>query len=273
MTRTNLLSNLAKFSFAVACILLLLNSMPIKIANSVMLVQNPSRRRQPSPKPTPTKAPSPPNPTTPQPVPTRSDVQPPRGPCTNINPLLTGLIPIADVQKTVLTSQEKPTFWFYVPYTTDLIQSVKLIWDGSLEIFLPKPEKPGIISVSIPPGVRPLEDGKQYSLILEMSVVCPSKSNQTKNETKIDSISFLVQMRKLTPSEQNKLNNMNTEQKANFYAQNGFFIDVLGIYSESKKTNPNDKNWAKLLRSVKLEDIIEKPIIDCCTFPNPQSSP
>jgi hypothetical protein len=268
MTPKNMLSNLAKLSFAVICILLLLNLVPIKIANSLILAQNPSRKRQPRPKPTQTKDPLPPNPP-PQPVPTGANIPPDRNPpCANIKPPLTALIPMTDVQKTVLTSQEKPTFWFYVPYTPDLIRSFELTWDGNKEN-LPKPVEPGVISVSIPSTAPLLEDGKQHRLTLTLRVVCSSGSATTKP----DVVNFLVQVQKLTPSQKNQLSSATTEQKAILYAQNGFWSDALTVNSELKKKNPNDENWTKLLRLARLEDMTKKTIVDCCISPSSQSSP
>jgi hypothetical protein len=267
MTATNLLSNLAKLSFAVICILLLLNSVPIKIANSLILAQNPSRRKQPNPpKPMQTKDSLPPNPP-PQRVPINSGNPPPRNPpCENIQPGITALAP----DQNVLISKENPTFWFYVPYKPEMIASVSLLWQDEIgEAYsienLPKPSTPGIISVSLPPQAPPLKEGKKYNFTLTLEVYCSDKPNAT---IEIDKIPLNVQIKNFSPAQ------ANTVQKASIYAQKNYWFDALTEIAELKKNNPNDENWIKIfsLMNLKYSKLIApQPIIDCCTSKNSQS--
>ena len=77
-----------------------------------------------------------------------------RGNCPPIQPALTALIPKNNLG---LTTQEYPTFWFYIPYnSTDIPIAELMLLDENQDLMLEKPimlqlsATPGIIGVTLP---------------------------------------------------------------------------------------------------------------------------
>ncbi|AFY57415.1 protein of unknown function (DUF928) [Rivularia sp. PCC 7116] len=277
MIGINLLVRLAKLSFPIFGVLFVLKLLPIRIANSLTLIQNSvdkpldnnlvSRKKK-------TSAPAAPNPTEP-PVSTNGE-QPPRGPCdNNMKKSLTALLPEEAVKNKVLISQENTKFWFYNPYEPKSIKEVELKWEelgtqgGKTEkLKLPRPKMPGIISISVPPQTAPLKDGKQYNLTLTLRIACSDGNAQVKP----DRLSFRVKMHKLTPSQKNEFNQATTAtQKVNFYIQNKLWLDALTATAQLKRTNSQDQNWSAIIcdKFNLDQSITSKPIIDCCNPSNP----
>ncbi|MDY6902561.1 MAG: DUF928 domain-containing protein, partial [Cyanobacteriota bacterium] len=165
MIGINLLLKLAKLSFPIFGVLFVLKLVPIRIANSLVPAQNYSGKKLGNnlvSQKKKTQAPSPP-PVSPQPQPTTYG-EPSRGPCKN-DKSLTALLPKKKetVKSKVLISQENSKLWFYNPYEGESLTSVSLTWEEKSED-LPIPTKPGFVSVSVPPEVLPLKDGKEYNL-------------------------------------------------------------------------------------------------------------
>lgn len=267
MIGINLLSKLAKLSFSIIYVLFFLKLVPIKIANSLVIAQNSPRKTLDNHlvfQQKQTQAPDPPEPD-PEGNPPTTTEEPKRGPCGNMNESLTALLPSTGNQNKVLISQEKPKFWFYVPYERNSINSVKLTWTDKerknyLTEDLPKPIKPGFVSVSVPSQALPLKNSKQYSLMLTINVYCDD-SPDAKAEP--DSVPITVQVQEFHPPQ-----SKTAIQRAQIYAEKGFVFDALTQIAPLKEKNPKDPNWNQLLRSMNLKNfkaITTKPIVDCCT--------
>lgn len=276
MIGINLLSKLAKLFFPIIYALFFLKLVPIRIGNSLVLAQNSSGKKLGNYLVSKKKQTPPPNPpdTGSQGIPPTDKNQPPRGPCENMNESLTALLPSTVNRNKVLISQEKPKFWFYVPYEPKSIKKVELKWEElnteesiREKIQLPRPKTSGIISISVPPKVPPLKDGKQYVLTLTLKIACSSGIGQSETYRN----SFTVQMHNLTPFQKNQLNKATTAvQRVNFYSQNELWLDALTETAEFKKNNPQDQNWTTILRDkFQLdESITSQPIVDCCISSN-----
>ena len=191
------------------------------------------------------------------------------GPCPDLEPSLTALVVPSKVAKGVV-SREQQTFWFYVPYQSRSIKTAVFqlsnqgsgasspVYSQSLKRDLAQATVPGVIAVSVPSTVL-LEDGKQYQLSLSVEVYCTPTSRPQK-----EVVVAWVKVKGASPTLKNQLRNATPQQRALLYEQNGFWYDALTAAVEAKKKNPNDKNWAGLLRFVKLDTVASKRIINCC---------
>lgn len=74
------------------------------------------------------------------------------------------------------TASERPTFWFFMPYTNRTSKLEFSLQDDREEnIYLssiPAPQRPGIISVQIPVNRKPLQVNKKYRWKLTAKIYC-----------------------------------------------------------------------------------------------------
>jgi hypothetical protein len=191
-----------------------------------------------------------------------------RDSCPDVNPKLTALVPITKEADSVtnvwgLTSAEHPTFWFYLPYTKNSKYPTEFVLQDSegetihqAEISLP--EKPGIISVTIPNNATPLAIGKQYRWFLK--VYCSGQKNSFPiyvdgviNRVNLNAIAT-QQLRMATP-----------QQQTNIYAKNGIWFQTLTSLGELRRKNPQDATlqaaWNSLLAEIGLIEIVDQPLV------------
>lgn len=184
------------------------------------------------------------------------------GPCPSIDPSLTALVVPSEVSQGII-SQDHRTFWFYVPYKPGNIKSAKfrLIDQAETEIYRSKVllTTSGIISITVPSTVK-FKDGELYAIDLTVDVYCTPSSMPAK-----DRVLSWVQMRSLNDSLRQKINQAKLpQQKAMLYEQNGYWYDALTLLANVKRISPNDKQWERMLRYVKLEKISSQPVVECC---------
>jgi hypothetical protein len=115
---------------------------------------------------------------------------------------------------------------------------------------------PGVVSISLPSTVAPLEIGKRYRWGIEL--FC--------NPQKTIFVEGLVQRVELTPALKSQLEKATPPQRLTLYAQEGFWYDALMIASKLYRTNSQNVNWAALLNNVGLNAIATKPLVKCCAI-------
>jgi Domain of Unknown Function (DUF928) len=191
-----------------------------------------------------------------------------RDSCPDMNPKLTALVPVTEADSITnvwgLTSAERPTFWFYLPYTKSSKYPTEFILqdsDGETkhQVDITLPEKPGIISVSIPKSVTPLAIGKQYRWFLKVYCNEQKKSLPIYVEGVINRVNLNAiatqQLRTATP-----------QQQVAIYAQNGIWYQALATLLELRQNNPKDETlqntWETLLTEIGLIEIADKPLIN-----------
>lgn len=197
-----------------------------------------------------------------------------RGQCPNVSQPLTALVPtVAQPNRpsrgsaqTVwgLTVAERPTFWFYVPYTLNPEVGLEfvLLDDNDNEIYKAELDattpSPGIVSVTLPPSAKALDVGKMYHWYF--MVYCAGE-NSVFTEGAVQRVApppALVHVDQLTPREQ-----------AAAYADNGIWFDAMTVIATLHREHPNDgaiaADWAALLRSANLSDVARQPFVECCT--------
>jgi hypothetical protein len=191
-----------------------------------------------------------------------------RDSCPDVNPKLTALVPITEEADSItnvwgLTSAERPTFWFYLPYTKSSKYPTEFILqdsDGETkhQIDITLPEKPGIISVSIPKSVTPLAIGKQYRWFLK--VYC----NEQKKSLPIY-VEGVINRVKMDAIATQQLSTATPQQQVAIYAKNGIWYQALTTLLELRQKNPQDATlkatWNNLLTEIGLIDIADKSVV------------
>lgn len=181
----------------------------------------------------------------------------------NVLPL-TALVP-GDRSKSflALTALEYPTFWFYVPASSG-DRPVEFVLQDEQDNYIYKTTfatsgtPAGIISIPLPPTARPLEIGKQYHWTLSIQ----ERSNSV-------FVQGFVQRVALNSTLMSQLKVATPKERIALYAANGIWQDTLTLLAELRRSHPQDytlaPEWVNLLRSVGLDNIATKPVVQCCT--------
>lgn len=183
---------------------------------------------------------------------------------------LTALVPVAKEADGTqlrwgLTTEEHPTFWFYVPYELKSIRSAKFsLRNQAKQTVYETPVTltgaPGVISISLPSTAPPLEINKWYQSYLFIDISCEPNAPLEK-----DSAQGWVKREALAPALKSELDKATTpQQRAILYAKHGIWYEVVMTLAEFRRTGPKDAEWTKLLQSVGLDAIASEPIVNCC---------
>jgi hypothetical protein len=166
-----------------------------------------------------------------------------------------------------LTIAERPTFWFYVPYaeTPGLEAEFSLKDKEGNEInrqLVPLKNTPGIVKINLPTTVSALELEKFYEWRFE--VICNP-------DNRLDDAFVYggVERVPISSDLNSQLQGKNDRQRIDIYAENGLWFDLLNTLAELRSANLQDtslnEDWENLWQQVKLEEIADKPFVDCCT--------
>ena len=176
-----------------------------------------------------------------------------------------------------LTTDEYPTFWFFVPYDKSSITEMEFViqdksQNKSKTIYreiLNKPEKPGIISVSTKKAIEePLQISntkhqKKYHWFLKLKVKCsPQQAAESKSvDGWIERVNLNSQLAK-------RIEQATPLQKAALYAENGIWHNALTTLGEARFAKPKDApllaDWTSLLNSEQLDSLANYPLVNCC---------
>ncbi|HAZ46044.1 MAG TPA: hypothetical protein DDW76_31135 [Cyanobacteria bacterium UBA11369] len=177
------------------------------------------------------------------------------------NPPLTALMPINSL---ALTVAERPTFFVYVPATSAQTAEFVLKDENDENVFTTKIDlkrESGIVSISLPAEVKPLETGKNYRWYFDL--VCNSGK-------RIFLDGLMVQRIEKSADLQSQLQQAKERDRPNVYAQNGLWYDTLMALAQMRRSAANNAtitaDWKQLLESAGLKQIADKPLIDCCTI-------
>lgn len=191
-----------------------------------------------------------------------------RDSCPNVNPKLTALVPVTEEPAKVqnvwsLTTSERPTLWFYVPYTknsaypTEFIvqdQEGNSIHRGDITL----PDKPGVMKIDFPDSIPPLTVGNSYRWFL--NVYCDKQK-----EAPPVYVEGVVSRVNLSAKAIQQLRNATPQQQAAIYAENGIWHQTLATLLNMHQKNPQSPTaqtaWKNLLSEVGLVEIADKAII------------
>ncbi|MCF2146379.1 DUF928 domain-containing protein [Desmonostoc muscorum LEGE 12446] len=204
--------------------------------------------------------------------------------CNTANQTVTALVPtyqqtlkqseqmvVPIIQVWGLTNSEHPDFFFFVPYDASSIANIEFVLKDETSnksqtlyrTYLTPPESPGIISVHLPPSATLSEVGKMYHWFFKVRVQCDQKQPM-----KLDYVNGWVQRVNQNSTLTEQFKQASIEQKARLYAANGVWYDAIMTLAKLRFTNPKNHtllaNWTTLLHSIGLEEIANKPLINCC---------
>jgi Domain of Unknown Function (DUF928) len=154
-----------------------------------------------------------------------------------------------------ITSIDRPTFWFYTSYQPPFAgtfvlqdQTGAVVYESPVTL----PETRGVIRLSLPNTVAALQVDRPYHWFLK--IYCQSQSPP---DSFVDG---WIQRKAISPTLQNQLANATPQEQVTLYANNGIWFEALSTAAELHRANPNDLNWAELLRSIGLQGIASATI-------------
>lgn len=158
------------------------------------------------------------------------------------------------------TTEAHPTFYVYVPYQLEKIQSAKLSLrtDGGKQVYstyIDITDSPGIIEVKLPEAAPELALNIWYQVHLSVRVLCSPTTAPTPN-----SITASVQRKEAdsVPSD------LSSNTQSSLLLETGFWYDQIAALI--KQLSPESKEqWVALLKEAGLEQYVNEPIIQCCT--------
>jgi len=170
-------------------------------------------------------------------------------------------MPVINLGKTVA---ERPTFWFYVPYSAQQAPAGEFVLQSEQgnDIYrtpLTLPKTPGFVSFSTPSTAAPLEVNKSYRWYFKLYCE-PQKASAPVF------VDGWVQRVELTPTLESQLRSAKAGDYA-VYATNGIWYDALARLAQLRLTNPAnarlDEEWASLLgaKGVGLSQFSKVPIV------------
>ncbi|WP_265274368.1 DUF928 domain-containing protein [Nostoc sp. KVJ3] len=181
------------------------------------------------------------------------------------------IIPLTPTDKEAQrTTAEHPTFFFYVPQTFTTVQALEFVLrdDDSTDpdalykgTFKPVKQN-GIVSINLPADRASLQIGKGYNWTFSM--IC-DVSNRDKDSYVKGTI-----VRSQDENLSLQLNQPSTDlDRAVLFATAGFWEDSLRTLANLRRQRPNDpevqKYWEDLLNSVEIKEVVNKPLLPCCT--------
>ncbi|MHC5937858.1 DUF928 domain-containing protein [Nostoc sp.] len=181
---------------------------------------------------------------------------------------LTALVPFSKQADSVInvwgqTTLERPSWFFYVPYTKDLPYAVEFVLQDqdSNKIYqkaIALPDKPGVIRVSLPTTAPALAVDKQYHWFFTIN--CDKEENSPPAF-----VEGVIQRVELNPATLKELRMTEPLKRYAIYAQKGIWYEALTILAQLRQKNPQDAalqaEWRNLLSSIHLDDIAAEPIL------------
>ena len=178
-----------------------------------------------------------------------------RGDCPNVDTPLTALLPLSHWGKTI---NERPTFWFYVPYSVKQIQEVEFVLQDEqrqdiYRSYLTLDKTPGYVNFSLPSTVSPLELSKWYVWYFKVYCSCQEFSAPL----------FVQGWVKRVPlnSVLNSELKQTSQRRDRVYARYQIWYDAVDRLARLHLVNPVNptlrKDWHKLLstKGVRLEEL------------------
>ena len=191
-----------------------------------------------------------------------------RGICLKNAELLKSLMPASNL---AFTTQDYPTLYWYIPESTAKSLQLEVRYGEDESTWQTRtftiPIKPGVVSVNLQKSnLPPLKVGETYHWYFRMVCADPNASNN--GDRSGDAIvEGWIERVEANDLEQ-KLESVAPDDRPAIYAEAGIWQDSLATLAELIRTSPNDETltvkWEKLLNSAGLDELVDKPLIDCC---------
>lgn len=159
-----------------------------------------------------------------------------------------------------LTFEERPSIFFKLPAST--ARSVLLVFENKTEGFyeeavLPISQTSGIVSFALPDRLSFLKTGQTYEW--RVAFICGE-------DISVDDPFFNGYVTRITRTLEieAELAQKTAIERAQWYADRGYWYDLLSIMVRARQESPDNSNlktlWESLLSSVGLEDIASQPL-------------
>jgi hypothetical protein len=160
-----------------------------------------------------------------------------------------------------LTTSDRPSFWFYIPYSLNSNHSIEFVLQDEFDRTLYQNSftffktQPGVMQVKFPNNSTFLEIGQRYHWYF---LVYCHKDDPVYVEGWVERVA-------INPNLKIKLDRSTPQEKAELYAANGIWYDALTNLAQLRQMYPNDvalrSDWESLLDSVGLDAIASQPIL------------
>lgn len=160
-----------------------------------------------------------------------------------------------------LTATTNPVLYWYLPENTAESGEFEVKDDLGNEIYLATfklPSTAGIFKLEIPESAG-LKTDRDY--LWTLSLVCDSN-----DRLRDYSVEGIIQPTEIDLSLKLQLAGKTPLEKAQLFAQQRIWHDALHIVAQLSTENPAE--WEELLKSINLEKITNKPILQCCKAEN-----
>ena len=68
----------------------------------------------------------------------------------------------------------------------------------------------------------------------------------------------------MKPALKKQLEKATPRERITLYGAHGIWYEALSNAVELRRVNPQDSSWQKLLQEIGLNNLANKPIVDCC---------
>ena len=194
-----------------------------------------------------------------------------RGSCPEVFPPLTALVPLA----VATTTSERPSFWFYSPYSGQALQATFSLQSDDNNVIEPitvtLPAKPSFVQIRLRSTDAPLKVNQAYHWFLK--VLC-SEPNQPK-----ETVEGSIQRIASASLSGNPLNSRQEQSIAN--ESDGRLFDAVAALAALRLQKPQDaslmEQWKRRLRSLKFElernPLTQEQVNELATAPLDDLSP
>ncbi len=191
---------------------------------------------------------------------------------------------VPSVEEAVLTTQEYPSFYFYIPKITEELKEVEFVLRPDYDNITPENVKPlyrqtfkvdsqdsinsqsgGIVKIRIPPDSKPLESKKRY--VWGFSLICDRRKRdedlytEGKIERQQDEVLTAYLEQQIPIQDQQYfaqvVQRRRTLDRARLYSVGGFWEDALLLVADLRASDPNNmvikEYWQDLLESLQQE--------------------
>lgn len=183
-----------------------------------------------------------------------------RGGCAATDQTLLALVPADNFGYTL---EDYPTLYWYIPEIEAETAELVLLNENNDEIYqatFPLPDQAGVISVALPTqsDLPPLAVGQSYHWFF--SIICDPDDRSGDLFT-----DGWIQRTAIPPDSSlaMRLRTASPETKAAIYAEAGIWFDALETLATDRSKTPDnpqvERQWATLLESVGLTDLIDQP--------------
>ena len=160
-----------------------------------------------------------------------------------------------------VTASHSPAFFFFIPDAAQSsLKGIFRLQEHDRNVIAPIPVSisgtPGIIKLQLP---QALQKNQRYEWLFQI----------TCGDEKAIGINGIVTFKEPSPSLTKQLKSqISAREKARLYQREGFALDAIALLADAQAKDTNAQtDWKTLLRTLGLPELVQQPIVPCCTLP------